>query len=411
MIWAHSDLSLVNTTEAVPSGATRPEGAAEGILAYRTATGVDVFDIARPITVGGTAIGTAHVAISRESIRQAIARARSGIALVTAAIMAVGIVGMLAMVSLVLGSLGRVTADIEAIGNGDLDRRIETRRSDEVGTIALAVGAMAAKLKVAREQLIEQERLKKELQIARDIQTALLPTADPAVPGLAVASYYRAASEVGGDYYDFIDAGGGRLGLVVADVSGKGVAGSMVMTMLRSILRLEAVRQESPHGLVSAVHAALRRDIPEDMFVTLFYAVLDPGARRVRFCCAGHNPAYLFSPGNGQLRALKSAGQPLGLSFTDERAFGEQLREESQPFDDGDVFVVYTDGVTEALDQRREQFGEARVEEAIRSCGSGGPAALKAGLAARLEAFTGREPQADDITFVIAQRTAMGGNG
>ena len=407
-VWAHTDIALVNRPYAAPPGARRPAGGSAGTLEYRTPQGVEVFDIALPITVGRAVIGQAHVAVSRESIRLAIARAGRGIALVTAAMMALGIAGVLVLVSFIIGSLGQVTADIEAIGNGDLDRRITTSRRDEVGTIALAVKAMAAKLKRAREQLIEQERMKKELQIARDIQTALLPKAGPAAAGLEVATYYRAASEVGGDYYDFIEAGGGRLGLVVADVSGKGVAGSMVMTMLRSIVRIEAGRTGSPHGLVAAAHAALRKDIPENMFVTLFYALLDPAQGRLSYCCAGHNPAYLYSPGTGELRSLKSDGQPLGVGFADEAAFSGRLQEGSAAFADGDVFVVYTDGVTEAVDRRREQFGEQRVERIIRDCGACPPETLKRQLAARLEEFTGGEPQSDDITFVIARKKATG---
>ncbi len=407
-IWAHTDVALVNTVHREPAGSKPAAGGPAGILEYRTLQGTEVFEIALPIAVGSTVIGRAHVAISRESIRQAIARARRGVALMTGAIMAVGLAGLLLLVSLIIGSLRQVTADIEAIGNGELDRPIATSRRDEVGKIAMAVKAMAVKLKRARRQLIEQERMKRELQIARDIQTALLPGAEPALPGLRVASFYRAAAEVGGDYFDFIETGGGRLGLVVADVSGKGVAGSMVMTMLRSIIRLEAARCDSPHGLISAVHAALRKDIPEDMFVTLFYAVLDPAAGRIRYCCAGHNPAYLYNPGNGTIRALKTAGQPLGVSFSDERAFGERLQEASEAFGEGAVFVAYTDGVTEAVGPGQEQFGERRVEEIIRGSGSEGAAAIKRELAARLEAFTGGQPQADDITFVIAQRIADG---
>jgi sigma-B regulation protein RsbU (phosphoserine phosphatase) len=177
---------------------------------------------------------------------------------------------------------------------------------------------------------------------------------------------------------------------------------------LRSIIRIEAARNESPHDLLCATHAALRKDIPDDMFVTLFYAVLDPGARRLCYCCAGHNPAYLYNPGTGALRPLKSGGQPLGVSFFGEQAFSDGLREETQAFDGNDVFVVYTDGVTEAVNPRREQFGEERVEDIIRKCGRGDPKDMKLELATQLEAFTGKEPQFDDITFVIVQNTATG---
>lgn len=407
VIWAHTDLSLVGTPESIPSGARRKEGTAGDILEYRTKQGVEVFDIFHPVAVGGKAIGRARVTVSQDAIRQSIARTGRGMALMTAAIMALGLAGLLAMVSLVVGSLGRITADIEAIGNGDLDRPIATGRRDEVGKIAVAVRTMAARLKQARERLIEQERMKRELQIARDIQTALLPSSRPTLPGLTVALRYRAAAEVGGDYYDFIEAGRGRLGVVVADVSGKGVGGSLVMTMLRSIVRLEGSRAGSPRELLGAVHAALRRDIPEDMFVTLFYAVLDPGAGRLRCCSAGHNPAYLYRPGDGSLRALKPGGQPLGVSFSSDRDYLERLGEEAAEFAEGDVLVAYTDGVTEAAGASGGQFGEARLEEAIRRFAGHGPDALAEGLSAGLEKFTGGRPQADDITFVIAQRTSM----
>ncbi len=405
LIWAHSDLALVNSQEALPAGARRPEGAPDGILEYRTAQGLDVFDISQPITVGGKRIGRARVAVSKQSIRLAIARAGRGLVLMTAGIMALGLAAMLLMVSLVVGPLGRITADIEAIGQGDLDRRIATVRRDEVGSIAQAVRTMAARLKQARERLIEQERMKRELQIARDIQTSLLPAAVPDPPGLRLASSYRAAAEVGGDYYDFIGAGRGSLWLIVADVSGKGVGGSMVMTMLRSIIRLESARAGSPRQLVAAVHAALRQDIPEGMFVTLFCALLAPDAGRVRCCRAGHNPAYLYSPGSGQLAAIMPGGQPLGTSLAVESDFLERLEEETAVFEEGDMLVVYTDGVTEAVDPRGQQFGESRLEEAIREAGKGGPRKLADEISARLGEFTGGLPQADDITLVIAQRT------
>jgi sigma-B regulation protein RsbU (phosphoserine phosphatase) len=306
------------------------------------------------------------------------------------------------MVSLVVGPLGRITADIEAIGNGDLDRRIDTFRRDEVGQIAQAVRLMAGKLKAARERLIEQERMKRELQIARDIQQALLPAELPRLPGLELSARYRAASEVGGDYYDLIGAGPGRLWLIVADVSGKGVGGSMVMTMLRSIIRLEGARAKSPGPLLAAVNASLQRDIPEGMFVTMFCALLEPAAGRLRYCRAGHNPAYLFSPGNGRLTALKTRGQPLGISFG-----GEGAEEGESAFQEDDLLVAYTDGITEAADAGGNQFGETRLEEAIRGAGRQSPDQLADEVMDRLERFTGGRPQSDDVTLLVARRSRI----
>lgn len=401
-IWAHTDLSLVNTVEPAP--AASPTGADEGVRVYRTSQGIEVLDLSHPIAVKGKAFGQARVAISRESIRQAVSRAGRGLALMSAGILALGLAGLLLMVSLVVGPLGRITADIEAIGNGDLDRRIDTFRRDEVGQIAQAVRLMASKLKAARERLIEQERMKRELQIARDIQQALLPAELPRLPGLELAARYRAAAEVGGDYYDLIDAGPGRLWLVVADVSGKGVGGSMVMTMLRSIIRLEGARAQSPGRLLAAVNTALQRDIPEGMFVTMFCALLEPASGRLRYCRAGHNPAYLYSPGSGRFSALKPQGQPLGVSFGGQSS---GCTEEEASYEEGDLLVVYTDGVTEAADAGGLQFGESRLEEAIRESGRLGPDQLADEVMARLERFTGGRPQSDDITLLVARRSRI----
>jgi sigma-B regulation protein RsbU (phosphoserine phosphatase) len=325
----------------------------------------------------------------------------------SAGILALGLAGMLLMVSLVVGPLGRITADIEAIGNGDLDRRIDTFRRDEVGQIAQAVRLMAGKLKAARERLIEQERMKRELQIARDIQQALLPAELPRLPGLELSARYRAAAEVGGDYYDLIGAGPGRLWLVVADVSGKGVGGSMVMTMLRSIIRLEGARAKSPGLLLAAVNASLQRDIPEGMFVTMFCALLEPAAGRLRYCRAGHNPAYLFSPEDGRLTALKPRGQPLGISFGGEGGSGGGAEEGEAAFREGDLLVAYTDGITEAADAGGLQFGESRLEEAIRESGRLSPDQLADEVMARLEKFTGGRPRSDDVTLLVARRSRI----
>lgn len=402
-IWAHTDLSLVNTVEAFPSLSQGSAETDEGVRVYRTVQGIEVLDMSHPIAVKGKVIGRARVAVSRESIRQAVARAGRGLALMSTGILALGLGGLLLMVSLVVGPLGRITADIEAIGNGDLDRRIDTYRRDEVGQIAQAVRLMAAKLKVARERLIEQERMKRELQIARDIQQALLPAALPRLPGLELAARYRAAAEVGGDYYDLIEAGPDRLWLIVADVSGKGVGGSMVMTMLRSIVRLEGGRARSPGRLLKAVDAALQHDIPEGMFVTLFCALLEPKAGRLRYCRAGHNPAYLFRPGEGRLTALKARGQPLGISFGGEGVGG--IEEGEAAFGEGDLLVAYTDGIIEASDAEGRQFGEAGLEQAILESGRLSPDQLADEVMARLESYTGGRPQSDDVTLLVARRS------
>ena len=391
-IWAHSDISQLSAADSL--GADR-----KSLL---PADG-RAFIISHPITVKGKAIGQAQVAISRQSIERALARAGRGLALISLGIMAIGLLGMLIMVSLVVGSLGRITLDIEAIGHGDLDRRIVTRRRDEVGLIAQAVRLMASNLKEAQAQLVEQERLKREMQIAREIQQSLLPTSLPQSSGLSLAVRYRAASEVGGDYYDLIPLDGDRLGIIVADVSGKGVGGSMVMAMLRSMVHLEAPSEPSPRRLLGRLHRALCGDIPDGMFVTMFYEVLDPKNKKIICCRAGHNPAYLLKADDNHIMAVAPRGRPLGISLEADEGFVENLEEQSLAFAAGDRIIAYSDGIVEAENPAGENFGEERFCQILSRYSRLEPEALADRILFQLDEFTSGRPQSDDITLVIAQ--------
>jgi sigma-B regulation protein RsbU (phosphoserine phosphatase) len=333
-----------------------------------------------------------------------LTQARKGVALVTVLILFIGISGILILVSIIIGSLGDLTKDIEAIGNGDLDRKIMTSRKDEIGRITYAVGIMTKKLKKARELLIEKERLKKEMQIAKEIQQTLLPCSLPQVAGLSIDAYYQAAREVGGDYYDFIKIDRDHFGVAISDVSGKGVPGSLLMAMTRSIIQIEALKNTSPHKLLTLLHAMLSKDIPEGLFITMFYVVFDLKENEMRYCCAGHNPVYLYNCKNNKLTTLKPDGPPLGISLLDEKAFAQALVEEKRRLDFGEMLFLYTDGVTEAMNSAKEQFGEERLEHIIREHGSLKPNDLKDFLKTEIETFTGKEPQSDDITFIILQR-------
>jgi serine phosphatase RsbU (regulator of sigma subunit) len=403
-IWAHSDMSLVNTKYTAPEGLEELENNLIRTQPHEAPDGIETFEIAMPIKVGEKKIGEAHVAISQQAIKEAVTQSGKGIAFVTGGIIVLGVIGILILVSFIIGSLGEVTRDIEAIGNGDLDRNIMTQRRDEIGRITHAVKTMSKKLKIARTEIIEKERMKKEMQIAKDIQQTLLPHAVPQIPEFKIASYYQSAMEVGGDYYDFIELDKDHFGLIIADVSGKGVAGSLVMTMVRSIMRIEASKNESPHRLLNLLNAILSGDIPEGMFITMFYTVFDLTKHEIRYCCAGHNPAYVYGSSESRLYTLKSQGPPLGVNLFDEKEYASRLKEETRPFRQGDMLFVYTDGVTESMNNKRKQFGQERLEALIKENSSLSPDILKSTLKKNIETFTGGEQQSDDITFVIIKR-------
>lgn len=403
-IWAHTDVALVNQEYTVPSGMKKLGSRPMLAQPYKTADGLEVFEIAMPIMVRATKIGEAHLAISLEALKAAASEVRKGIAMVTVVIMLIGIIGILVLVSFIIGSLKEVTDDIEAIGDGDLDRKIVTKRRDEIGKITHSVKTMATKLKKAQAELVEKERMKKEMQIAKEIQQSLLPRSLQTITGYKIEAHYQSAREVGGDYYDLIEIDKDHFGIVVGDVAGKGVAGSLIMAMVRSIMKIEAAKNLSPCQLLTAVHSSLRDDIPEGMFMTLFYVVFDISNNIIRYCSAGHNPAYLFSSVQDKVLALKPEGMPLGISLVEAKDFAAQLKEEEHRFTKDEVLFLYTDGVTEAINTKKQQFGEQRLEQLIRDNKHQPPDNLSKILVDAIRSFTGNAPQSDDITFVIVQR-------
>ncbi|MBN2620736.1 SpoIIE family protein phosphatase [candidate division WOR-3 bacterium] len=404
-IWAHTDLAMVNTLYETPKELHRLGSGSMLVQDYTTANGIPIFAIAMPIEVSATKIGEVHIGLSRASIQKAVAQSQIGIAVVASCILAVGIAGILLLVSFIIGSLGKITQDIAAIGNGDLDRPIETKRGDEIGRITSAVKTMAQKLKKAQAELIEKERIKREMQIAKEIQQSLLPRTLPQTKGFEIIGYYQAAQEVGGDYYDVVPIDDNRFAVVIGDVAGKGVAGSLVMAMVRSTIRAEAPSTPSPKSLITLAHRSLRQDIPEGMFMTIFCIVFDNSNDIIRYSCAGHNPAYFLRPQYDILHTLKPEGGPLGISFIEEDDYAAQLKEETHVFKTDDMLLLYTDGVTEAMNKQKEQFTESRLERIVRAPGATSPEKLKKMIVGSLQDFTGLAPQSDDITFVIVKRT------
>jgi len=403
-IWAHTDITMVNTIYVPPKTLHRLGSGSLLVQDHVTPDGTKVFAVTMPIEVSDTKIGEVHLGISRASIKKAVAQSQIGIALVAAGILAVGIAGILVLVSFIIGPLGRITHDIAAIGEGDLDRPIVAQRRDEIGNITHAVKIMAKKLKKAQDELIEKERIKREMQIAKEIQQSLLPRTLRQSKGFKIVGYYQAAQEVGGDYYDIVPIDDNRFAVIVGDVAGKSVAGSLVMAMVRSTVRVEAPSTPSPKDLITLAHRSLRKDIPEGMFMTLFCIVFDNSSDIIRYCCAGHNPAYFLRPQFDILHTLKPEGGPLGISFVEEEDYASQLKEETHVFKSNDMLLLYTDGVSEAMNKNKEQFTEARLEQIIKAPGATSPDKLKKTIVDELQNFTGQAPQSDDITFVIVKR-------
>jgi serine phosphatase RsbU (regulator of sigma subunit)/anti-sigma regulatory factor (Ser/Thr protein kinase) len=253
---------------------------------------------------------------------------------------------------------------------------------------------------LVREQEVEvrsRERLEQELQVAKLIQQHFLPRTLPDLPGWQIDAHYRPAREVGGDFYDFIALDDGRIGIVIGDVTDKGVPAALVMAATRSVLRAAAQRLGDPGEVLERVNEHLCPDIPEHMFVTCLYGVLDPATGRLRFANAGHNLPCVRS-GN-RVAELRATGMPLGLMP------GMRYDEAEAMLDPGAQILLYSDGLVEAHDSEREMYGTPRLTELIGSTAHGDR--LIDRLLGSLQSFTGGAgEQEDDITLVTLRRSA-----
>src|SRR5215203_2643473 len=267
--------------------------------------------------------------------------------------------------------------------NRDLERRV-AERTEQLKR------AMAKQQEVAQER----ERIEQELRVARMIQHTLLPKSLPELEGHEIAAYYQPAREVGGDFYDFLRLPDGRLGLFVGDVSGKGVPAAIVMAITRTLLR-SAYHLGSPGEILKQVNDSLLPDIPPNMFVTCLAALLDSRTGRLQYANAGHDLPYLrHAEGVSKLQAT---GMPLGLM--PDMSY-EQKEITLEP---GESILLYSDGLVEAHDPRREMFGFPRMQRYVRDHPDG--ATLIDSLLAELERFTGEDwEQEDDITLLTLHR-------
>jgi serine phosphatase RsbU (regulator of sigma subunit)/anti-sigma regulatory factor (Ser/Thr protein kinase) len=242
-----------------------------------------------------------------------------------------------------------------------------------------------------------RERLEQELRVAQLIQKNFLPKELPRLPGWQVSAHYRPARAVGGDFYDFIELENGRLGLVIGDVTDKGVPAALVMAATRSVLRAWAQRIASPSEVLQGVNDLLTPDIPPNMFVTCLYGVLDPPTGKLRFANAGHNLPYVHTA-DGAVE-LRATGMPLGLLP------GMTYEENEATLKPGDTVLLYSDGLTEAHSPKREMFGFPRLLDLVgRTSGS---TEMSETLLSELALFTGPGwEQEDDVTLVALERVS-----
>jgi phosphoserine phosphatase RsbU/P len=273
------------------------------------------------------------------------------------------------------------------------------KKEDENFLEAFSVHASLA-IENARlhKDIVEKERIEKELEIAGTIQRRLLPKQLPALPGYEIDAVARPSKNVGGDYYDLLMLKDGKFAFVIADVSGKGVPAALIVSTLHASLHAYIDGASNLADLVRRLNVIVHENTEAERFITLFMAVLDPNDGTLTYVNAGHNFPFVLRTQQSSIHPLTSTGLPLGMFNSAE------FQQEIVKLDPSDYLVMYTDGVTEAMNSSMDEYGEARLRQVMIGSSDKPAAGLLGGIVSDVERFVAGEPQSDDLTMLVLKR-------
>ncbi len=357
-----------------------------------------IIDISKGIFVKEKRLGMVRIGISEEGINSTLRALRNKVILISSCLIVLFLIISLILISLAVRPIEYLSERARAIGEGDLTTRIKIKQKDELGQLASTLDSMTQKIKQSQEQLIKKEKLEKEMEIARDIQHMLIPHQFPVLPGFSIGAFFKPAELIGGDYYDLFEIGRGRFGCVIADVSGKSISGAIIMALVRTMLRAEAMEKESPGEVLARVNDLIKPDLKPRMYITTLYLVLEPGQRTVRFASAGHQRPIFFSDSAGKAEVLRGKGMALGIS--DDEFFRRVIEEHEVTMRRGDGLFIYSDGISEAFNSNREEYGEERILRTLEANISRRAEDIISAIYQDIRNFSGSMAQSDDITML-----------
>lgn len=248
-----------------------------------------------------------------------------------------------------------------------------------------------------QEEALEKKRMEQELAMARKIQLNLLPKKNPATKWLEISSYCKPADEVGGDYYDYFLLAEDQIGIVLADVSGHGASAALVMTMVKGILHSITHKLKTTDKVLSEMNSILNPIIPGDMFVTMIFLIFDSKKRLLRYSNAGHNPLLFFDTQTNACQMIELKGPALGLTNL------SVYKEKEIALNSGDLFLIYTDGVTEAFNEQAEMFEESRLVQAVEETTKEPANIIIEHVNSKLKSFINNAPQSDDVAMITVK--------
>jgi sigma-B regulation protein RsbU (phosphoserine phosphatase) len=374
--------------------ARAPEGS---LVRLGHAGKASVWDIAVPIRLKGTdkVLGEAHVGMERQAVVDTVRASLWTLAATSLVLLGAGLALLAAAVRLAIGPLRELTHAATSIGRGDFETRVPVHGYDELGHLAVTFNNMAQGLQDAEAARAEHQRIETELSLARNIQAAMLPASPPQIQGLEIAFRCTPAKELGGDFYDCIPLPHGAWGFLIADVSGKGVPAALNVVNLRNLFKVIAAEGGTPAEVVQRVNTLAFPDLKGEAFVTLVYAVLQPSSGQVRLLNAGHDPVYWLKA-DGSVQGFESGAMPVGVA--DEEDFKLDVQEAELRLGPGERLLLFTDGVTEAMDPDGRQFGLDALQACAAPAGSASETVLR--LTEAVEAHAAGLPPSDDITLL-----------
>jgi sigma-B regulation protein RsbU (phosphoserine phosphatase) len=312
----------------------------------------------------------------------------------------------LALARTITTSVDELFSGTEHVKSGNFEQRIAIRSDDQLGQLAGSFNDMTARIQHLLVEQDEKRRLEQELQIARDIQMSLLPHRRFSAPGMSLSALCVPAREVGGDYYDFLPLADGRVGLLIADVSGKGTSAALYMAELKGLMLSLSRIHTSPRALLIEANEIIAQHLDSRSFITMTYAIVDRAAGTLTCARAGHTPLMRIAggaAGEARVDVLVPDGMVLGLNLDRGERFERYLEELTLPIAEGDLFFFFTDGVSEAMDAEGSCFGESRLSTFLAAHASLTPEAIRDRLVEAIAAFVQGQPQHDDITMVIVK--------
>jgi sigma-B regulation protein RsbU (phosphoserine phosphatase) len=314
------------------------------------------------------------------------------------------LVAGLALARSITGSVHELFAGTERVRQGDFTHKIDITAKDQLGELAESFNSMTASIEDLLRQAAEKKRLEEELRIAHEIQMSLLPQGPLRMPGLSVTALCVPAREVGGDYYDFLPLDAHRVGVLIADVSGKGTSAALYMAELKGLVLSLSRIHTSPRDLLITANRIIAEHLDARSFITMTYAVVDLRAGTMTYARAGHTPLiYLpgMEKGSPRIRILTPDGMVLGLKLDNGEMFEGLLEEQTIPLRAGDLYLFFTDGISEAMNVGDDCFGEQRLATLVEEHAHLPADELRERVLREISAFVGDAPQHDDMTMIL----------